>query len=312
MDMELNETQRAIEESLGRLLARRAGPSRARELRKADDVDRLLMIDLNEAGFLDLFYDAETGPLMAALVTEWSATAAALAPIGARVLTAASVMGDRLPLVIAVGERGRLEAVRFAAQADALILIDGDEAGVASRGEFEASPVRTKFGYPMARVGDYRLTRLAPGAGAVARRWQRVALAAEMAGSARAAVDLTIRYLQDRVQFDRPIASYQAIQHRLVECHVTADAAQWTAREAAFRGAPADLAAAAAITACQAAHRIFYELHQLTGAIGFTVEYDLHLFTTRLQALRLEMQGVRGHARDLVAARWGAHATERA
>jgi len=312
MDMELNQTQRAIEASLSRLLDRRAGPDRARGLRKADDVDRLLMIDLNEAGFLDLFHDAETGPLMAMLVTEWSATAAALAPIGARVLSAASVMGERLPLVIAVGERSQLKAVRYAAQADALILIDGDEAGVASRGQFEATPVRTKFGYPMARVGDHAVTPLAPGAGAVVRRWHRVALAAEMAGAARAAVDLTIRYLQDRVQFDRPIASYQAVQHRLVECHVAADAAQWTAREAAFRGAPADLAAGAAITACQAAHRIFYELHQLTGAIGFTVEYDLHLFTTRLQALRLEMQGVRGHARDLVAARWGAHATERA
>src|SRR6185312_3480001 len=174
MDMELNQTQRAIEASLSRLLDRRAGPDRARGLRKADDVDRLLMIDLNEAGFLDLFHDAETGPLMAMLVTEWSATAAALAPIGARVLSAASVMGERLPLVIAVGERSQLKAVRYAAQADALILIDGDEAGVASRGQFEATPVRTKFGYPMARVGDHAVTPLAPGAGAVVRRWHRV------------------------------------------------------------------------------------------------------------------------------------------
>jgi alkylation response protein AidB-like acyl-CoA dehydrogenase len=311
MDMELNETQRAIEDALGRLLSRRAGPARAKELRRADDADRLLMIELSEAGFLDLFHDAEAGPLMAALVTEWSAGAAALAPIGARTLTAAAVMGDRLPLVIAVADRTQLEAVRFAAQADALIVLDGEAAGVAARGEFEATPVRTKFGYPMARVSEPRLTRLAPGAGAVARRWQRVALAAEMAGSARAAVDLTIRYLQQRVQFDRPIASYQAIQHRLVERHVEAEAAQWTAREAAFRGAPADLAAAAAITACQAAHRIFYDLHQLTGAIGFTSEYDLSLFTTRLQPLRLEM-GLASHARDLVAARWGAHAKESA
>jgi alkylation response protein AidB-like acyl-CoA dehydrogenase len=306
MDMDLNETQRAIADALGKLLERRAGPNRARELRKADDFDRLLMIELNEAGFLDLFHNEDAGPLVAALVTEWTSTAAGLAPVGARVLTAASVMGDRLPLVIAVADRANLAAVRFAAQADALILVDGDEAGVASRGDFEAVPVRTKFGYPMARVSGVRTTPLAPGAGATVKRWWRVALAAEIAGAARAGVDLTIQYLQDRVQFDRPIASYQAIQHRLVECHVAADAAQWTAREAAFRGAPPALAASAAITACEAAHRTFYELHQLTGAIGFTTEYNLHLFTTRLQALRLEMGGVTGHARALVDARWPA------
>ena len=80
----------------------------------------------------------------------------------------------------------------------------------------------------------------------------------------------------------------------------------WTTREAAYHGAPADLAAGAAISASQAAHRVFFETHQLTGAMGFTLEYDLHLWTMRLQTLRHEMQGMRTHARDLVAARWPA------
>jgi alkylation response protein AidB-like acyl-CoA dehydrogenase len=119
-------------------------------------------------------------------------------------------------------------------------------------------------------------------------------------------VDLTIRYMGDRVQFDRPIATYQALQHRIVECHVSTDAAIWATREAAFRGAPAEQAASAAIIALEAAQRVFYETHQLTGAMGFTTEYDLHLFTMRLQTLRLEMQGMRAHARDLVGARWPA------
>ncbi|HEX3917412.1 MAG TPA: acyl-CoA dehydrogenase family protein [Caulobacteraceae bacterium] len=306
MDMDLNETQSVIHDACSKLLARRAGPARARELRKTDDFDRLLMIEMDEAGFLDLFYEPDAGPLAGALITEWAASAAALAPIGARVLVAPSVMGDRLPLVIAIADRTNLAAVRFAAEADLLILVDGDEASVAGRGAFEATSVRTKFGFPMARVENVQGTPLLASAGATVKRWWRVSLAAEIAGAARSAVDLTIRYLQDRVQFDRPIASYQAIQHRLVECHVLADAAQWSMREAAFHGAPAELAAGAAVTACEAAHRLFYELHQLSGAIGFTSEYDLHLFTMRLQALRIEMNGVRGHARALVEARWPA------
>ncbi|MDB5434557.1 MAG: Butyryl-CoA dehydrogenase [Phenylobacterium sp.] len=308
MDMQLNETQQAIYESCARLFERRAGPARARELRKAEDFDRLLLTDMGEGGFLDLFGEPDGGPLAAALITEWAAQAAGLAPVGARSLIAPSVMPGELPLVVAVADQSNLGAVRYAAQADVLIVLDGDEARLARRGEFTATTVRSKFGYPMAKVTEAGGEPLAPGAGTVARRWWRIAIAAEIAGSARAAVDLTIRYMRDRTQFDRPIATYQALQHRIVECHVAVDAAQWTMREAAFHGAPAALAASAAITASEAAHRVFFETHQLTGAMGFTTEYDLHLYTMRLQTLRLEMQGMRAHARDLVAARWPATA----
>ena len=303
MDMQLNETQQAIHDSCARLLERAAGANRARSLRAAEDFDRPLLEEMEAAGFLDLFADEDAGPLVAALLTEWTAQSAGLAPVGHRLLTAPSIIAGELPLVVAVADRASLGAVRFAAEADLLILVDGDEARVARRGEFTTAPVRTKFGYPMAQVSDVGGEALAAGSGAVARRWWRVALAAEIAGTARAAIDLTIRYLQDRVQFDRPIASFQAVQHRLVECHVLVDAAQWTTREAAYHGAPADLAAGAAISASQAAHRVFFETHQLTGAMGFTLEYDLHLWTMRLQTLRHEMQGMRTHARDLVAAR---------
>ena len=304
MDMQLNETQQAISDSCARLLERRAGPARARALRKAEDFDRLLLTEMEEAGFLDLYAEPDAGPLVAALIVEWTAQAAGLGPVGARSLVAPSVVDGPLPPVIAVADLKGLNAVRYGAEADMLIVLDGDAATVARRGEFTAETVRSKFGYPMAKVTGVGGAPLAPGAGAVARRWWRIAIAAEIAGSARAAVDLTVRYMRDRSQFDRPIATYQALQHRIVECHVAVDAAQWAMREAAFHGAPAALAASAAITASEAAHRVFFETHQLTGAMGFTTEYDLHLYTMRLQTLRLEMQGMRGHARDLVAARW--------
>ncbi|MEI9993032.1 MAG: acyl-CoA dehydrogenase family protein [Rhizomicrobium sp.] len=305
MDMELNETQRAIEDSCTRLFARKAGPSRARLLRAEGGFDRPLLEEMQSAGFLDLFDDAETGPLAAALVTEWASTAAALAPIGQRALIAPAAMSDIPPLVVAVGEKGRKGPVRYAAEADLLILLDGDDAQAVRKGDFVAEPVDSKFGYPMARIASAKGTALAAGSGRTARNWWRVAIAAEVAGIGRAALDLTIRYLKDRVQFDRPIASYQAIQHRLVDCHVSTDAVQWAAREAAYHRAPDELAASAAIAAEETAYRLFYEMHQLTGAIGFTREYDLHLWTMRLQTLRQEAGGINSHAHDLVHARWG-------
>ena len=65
------------------------------------------------------------------------------------------------------------------------------------------------------------------------------------------------------------------------------------------------IAAGAAAYALAAAGRVFSETHQLSGAIGFTHEHDLHVWTMRLQALRVELGGVTGHCRALSATRWG-------
>lgn len=305
MDLDLDDTQQAIRDACTRIFERNAGPDRARDLRKTDTFDRDLLEQMQSAGFLDLFADAETGPLAGTLIAEWASQAAVLAPIGDRALTAPSVIGDELPLVVAVADATSPEMVRYAAEADLLLFLDGSDAYAAKPGEFTVEPRKTKFGYPVGSVSNVKGKKLAAGAGDVARNWRRVAIAAEVAGAARAAIELTIKYLGDREQFGRPIASFQAVQHRLVECHVWVDSAQWQAREAAAKGAPAALAASAAITASETAQRVFYEAHQLTGAMGFTIEYDLHLWTMRLQTLRQEMGGARSHARDLVAARWG-------
>ena len=121
----------------------------------------------------------------------------------------------------------------------------------------------------------------------------------------RAALALTIDYLKQRRQFGRAIASFQAVQHRLAECAVMVEGARWLAFEAAWRGAPFEAAATAAAYAAAAAARVFLETHQLSGAIGYTREHDLHVFSMRLEALRLELGGVEGHRRALAHARWG-------
>jgi hypothetical protein len=75
-------------------------------------------------------------------------------------------------------------------------------------------------------------------------------------------------------------------------------------REAAFRGAPSEAAATAAAYAAAAAAQVFAETHQLSGAMGFTRQHDLHVFSLRLQALRLEAGGEGAHRRAAAAARW--------
>ena len=145
---------------------------------------------------------------------------------------------------------------------------------------------------------------LGPGAAARLRDAWRVALAVETAGSMAGALDATLEYLKQRRQFGRAIASFQAVQHRLAACAVWVEGARWLAFEAAAKGAPAEAAAIAAAHAAFAAKRVFAETHQLSGAIGYTREHPLHVFSMRLQALRLELGGAPEHARAAARARW--------
>jgi alkylation response protein AidB-like acyl-CoA dehydrogenase len=306
VDLDLNDTEASIVESLRVLLQRHAGPARAKQLAAAAEPDRPLADALAESGFLDLFGDDHAGPSAAGLVTEEVSRAAGALPIGARTLVAPAVVtGIELPPLVTVAETGTSAPVRFAAAADGLLLVGGDEATYLGRGEWTAVAVPTKYGYPLARVETTATGfGLGPGSADVARRWWQASLAAEIAGTAQAAVDLTTKYLKEREQFGRPLGAFQALQHRLAECAVQAEGVRWLAREAVALGAPAVLAAGAAVAAAGAARLITQETHQLTGAMGFTLEYDLHVWSLRLQALRTEGGGVGRHAEALVGARW--------
>jgi len=306
MDLDLNDTETSIVDSLRVLLRRQAGPARAKRLAAAAEPDLALAHALAESGFLDLFGDERAGPSAAGLVTEEVSRAAGAVPIGARTLVASAVVnGIELPPLVTVAETGTTAPVRFAAAADGLLLVGGDEATLLARGEWTAEPVPSRCGYPVARVRVTGAGRgLGPGSAGVARRWWQAALAAEIAGTAQAAVDLTTKYLKEREQFGRPLGAFQAIAHRLAECAVQVEGVRWLAREAIALGAPAGLAAGAAVAAAGAARLVTQETHQLTGAMGFTLEYDLHVWSLRLQALRTEGGGIGRHAEALVSARW--------
>ncbi|MEU7814011.1 acyl-CoA dehydrogenase [Pseudonocardia sp. NPDC049154] len=304
MDFTLDPVQTDLREACTTLLARHAGTDRARELRARGGVDAELFAALDDAGFLDLAPDPDAGPLAATLVTEWTAAAGGVGPVGARTLVAPAVL-DAPPRTVTVADRRSSGPVRFGTDVEAVVLVDGADAVLARRGGFTAVPVPSSFGHPLARIETTDVEPLAPGAGDTVRRWWQVALAAEIAGCARGALERTTRYLTEREQFGRPLATFQALQHRLADCHVRVEGTSWLTRLAAERGAPADLAASAATAAVETAGVVLQETHQLTGAMGFTLEYDLHVWTLRLQDLRLEAGGVDAHADALVAARWG-------
>ena len=127
----------------------------------------------------------------------------------------------------------------------------------------------------------------------------------EAVGAMSGALHQCVEYLKERRQFGRTVASFQGVQHRLAECAISVEGSRWLVNEAAYHGAPEEASAVAASFALQAAEQIFAETHQLSGAIGFTHEHDLHVWSMRLQALRLELGGIGAQAREVSRVRWG-------
>jgi acyl-CoA dehydrogenase len=123
--------------------------------------------------------------------------------------------------------------------------------------------------------------------------------AAQMAGAMEAALALSTRYANDRVQFGRPIAKFQAIQQQLALLAEQAAAASVAVESAAIavaagRPSSALAVAAAKIRAGEAAGKVAEIAHQVHGAIGFTHEHSLHRLTRRLWSWRDEF-GTESH-----------------
>lgn len=306
MDFEPNEEQRAIVEAVGALLEQHAGAERAIALSAKAEVDADLDAALAEAGFLDIALGDETGALEATLLIEAVGRAGGVVSIGASALVAPMLTGRLLPGPVALAAEGERGPVRFGAHARTLILDAGDEARVVRLEPGNAEPVKSNFGYPMGRIALAAAPgeALGAGSGAALRRWWRVALAAEAVGAMSGAMDVTVEYVKRRRQFGKAIGSFQGIQHRLAECAVLLEGSRWLTREAASQGAPPEAAATAAAHAGAAAGRVFNETHQFTGAMGFTREHDLHVWSMRLWALRLELDGASGQRRAVARARW--------
>jgi alkylation response protein AidB-like acyl-CoA dehydrogenase len=308
VDFELSDDQRVILEAVESLLERHAGPERAIALAAKAEYDGALESALAEAGFLDLARDDGTGPLEAALLVEAAARRAARVAVAARALVAPA-LGDAVEGPVALAVAGRDLPVRYGAHARTAFVLDGDVARRVTLAAGAAHPVPSNFGFPMGRLSAQDLAggdSLGAGSGPTLLRWWRVALAAEIAGTMRAALDVTLDYVKGRRQFGRAIGSFQGVQHRLAHAAVQVEGTRWLALEAADLGAPDESAAASASYAAEAAKTVFDETHQFSGAMGFTREHDLHVWSMRLQALRLELGGVAAQRRALAATRWPA------
>jgi alkylation response protein AidB-like acyl-CoA dehydrogenase len=111
---------------------------------------------------------------------------------------------------------------------------------------------------------------------------------AEMSGACQAVLDMTSSYAKERIQFDRPIGSFQAMQHKLADMLIDVEAVQYLLYQAAWGisvGSPSPWQISAAkAKANEAYQRICIEAIAAHGAIGYTMDHDIGLYYRRVKA----------------------------
>jgi alkylation response protein AidB-like acyl-CoA dehydrogenase len=174
---------------------------------------------------------------------------------------------------------------------DADYVVNGDIADVvvgAADGQlsrwtrFTAQPVATMdLTRRLARVepeAGAEITVLGPDPGLAATA--AILLAAEQIGAAERCLELTVEYAKSRVQFGRPIGSFQALKHRMADLYVAVSAARAVVTDACGDPTPTN-AATARLAASEALCNVASEGIQLHGGIAITWEHDMHLYFKR-------------------------------
>lgn len=264
---------------------------------------------LTEGGFLDVMAIEELGAVTAAMVVERLARLPFTVEAAASALVRPLLDPD-LPRPICLVKEGQLrKPVRFLKPGATVVVVgpSGVFSFTAIEHHVRHAGKEVLYAYPVAFLQDVPaqadLRSHAADPADIMRAW-RVAIAAEAAGLLAAALQSTAAHVSDRQQFGRPLATFQALRHRLAVAQVMTNGCYWMALKAAGTGDAGD-AAMAAFHAQETAKLVVYDYHQFSGAMGITLEHPLHLWTYRLKWLTSELGGRGEQALAAADALWG-------
>lgn len=256
--------------------------------------ERATWKELAAAGLLGVAVPEEFGGLgygifEVCLVLEEQGRAAVDLPLLPTLITSMvlpdDVKAEWLPRVVggeAVLTAAIEELVPYAVEADAILV--GDELVTNA----DVTPVETTNGVPHGVVKsavDNRRVRALWTAG----------LCAMQAGVSAEALRMTAEYTKGRKQFDKPIATFQAVGQRAADAYIDALAIKMTAQHAAWllaEGLPAEEELAIAkFWAAEAGQRVAHAAQHLHGGIGVDMDYPLHRYFTWTKQIELALGG---------------------
>jgi alkylation response protein AidB-like acyl-CoA dehydrogenase len=308
MDFELSDDQRALQDAAADLLGSLATSEQVRaSAAKEEPFDTVLWKAMVEQGWTGVELPEASGGLglgmvEAAVLAEQVGAHIAPAPFLESVLAAAALAGtteerwvERLvngDAVACVAWRPDIP-VAYAPVADVAVVIGEEEVLAVDLGDGPsidrqpAMDLTRPLGW--LRLERYKSTTIggAEEARGLLDRGATLYAAALLGGAARV-LDMAADYAKERVQFGKPIGSFQAVKHRcadmLVDVEGMRSTAYWAAWCLSADDDEASIAASTAKTWCSdAARRVMASGLQVHGGIGFTWEHDLHLFLKRSQ-----------------------------
>lgn len=224
------------------------------------------------------------------------------------------VLDGRKRYVIDGASADRLLVAALADGAPSLFVVDGDAVGLTRRAVRTIDMTRRQAELTL-EGAPARLVGVEGGAAAIIERTLThaiVALAAEQIGGAQCCLEMSVDYAKLRVQFGRPIGSFQAIKHKCADLLLAIESAKSAAYYAAWAAADEStelpLVASLAKALCSDAYvQAAAETIQIHGGLGFTWEHDAHLYFRRARSSAV-MLGSPVHHRELAAAHLMGHA----
>jgi alkylation response protein AidB-like acyl-CoA dehydrogenase len=181
--------------------------------------------------------------------------------------------------------------------ADVVVAVDGD--ALMRWTKFTAEPITTMDPTRrLASVTPQETAALGPNPGLA--DTAAILLAAEQIGAAARCLDLTVAYTKDRVQFGRPIGSFQALKHRMADMYVLVQSARAVVNEAIAEPTSTS-AALARVAASEAFSAVAAEAVQMHGGIAITWEHDIQLYFKRAHGSAQLLGPPREHLRRLEA-----------
>lgn len=308
----MNDERELLRETVRGLVAKHAGPE---AVRRAIDTERgydeaLWKLLCEQVGAAALVVPEDLGGAgggFADAATVLAELARGLVPtplLGTTLAELALLAADEVDAdtVARLADGTAIGAVVF----DADYVVNGDIADVVVAADGDRLTRWTTFTAEPADTMDptRRLARVTPQDTAVLGADPGIAdrasilLAAEQIGAAERCLELTVDYTKQRVQFGRPIGSFQALKHRMADLYVAVSAARAVVDEAVGDPRPTT-AALARVAATEAFDAVAAEAIQMHGGIAITWEHDIQLYFKRAHGSAQLLGAARDHLRRL-------------
>ncbi len=320
MEFDFTEDQHEIKRTAKDLLGRRSTAERVRSAAEAGAYEESLWNELVGLGWPGVAISEEhggggLGVIELATLLEESGYALASSPFLATAACGLAIQeagsdeqkSEWLPKLAsgeATGSFG-IDTKLFpdAAASDVIVVVAADGGSISLVTNTRAVAVEVETIDPTRRYGEVGLGEGSdpmPGDAGAALSLAAVLTSAELVGVCARALEMTVEYVKDRKQFDRPVGSFQAVQHRCAQMLLHTEGARSVTYYAAWaadadRSLLEEAAALAKSSASKAGVEVTASAIQAHGGIGFTWEADVHWFYKRAQMDAAYLGGTKTH-----------------